>query len=266
MGSGAVAVLAGRFSSWGAEEPGRRPRRNAAAGEAVSEAARGDEAGGGASERRSGPPGPIPVDSFSAVVSGARDTTYEGSTAAGDVEAATNCILERPARISFTTSPGDEPSASRFRAITGSVINPGQTGTFRADSISYRHPRFGIASETTYVGPGMLEITAHDAWWGFEFDYANAHPDESVACIWTRSQSVNDGNYEGVNKSNVATDTVDFKLDAPSGHAFFPGYDTFPANFTHPWYMVDMEYDCTYPKQGRLFVADYRLIFSNVFK
>jgi hypothetical protein len=64
----------------------------------------------------------------------------------------------------------------------------------------------------------------------------------------------------------VATDTVDFKLDAPSGHAFFPGYDTFPANFTHPWYMVDMEYDCTYPKQGRLFVADYRLIFSNVFK
>jgi hypothetical protein len=43
------------------------------------------------------------------------------------------------------------------------VIDPGHTGTFPPDSVSYWYPRMGLPSQTTYVGPGTLEITAHDA-------------------------------------------------------------------------------------------------------
>lgn len=156
--TGALAFVA--LACGGGEET---PQVDETPAAGASDQVENRDVGSTSGARRSGPPGPIVVDSFRAVVSGARDTTYQGSTANGDVEAATNCILEKPARISFTTSPGDEPSASRFRAITGSVIDPGQTGTFPADTVTYWYPRMGLPSQTTYTGTGALEITRHDA-------------------------------------------------------------------------------------------------------
>lgn len=103
-------------------------------------------------------------------------------------------------------------------------------------------------------------------WWGFEFDYANADPGEPLTCVWTRSRSIDEGNWEDVRKRGVAADTVQFAFESESGHLFFPGFDTLPdAGFTAPWLTVDMEYDCAH-RGRRAFVANYRLIFSSAFE
>lgn len=106
-------------------------------------------------------PAPDVVNSFTARITGTRDTLYEG-IAAAKVEAATNCATDRPTRISFTVTD-EEDLPARFRAITEVVLEPGQTGSFRADTVTYWYPRFGLPSQTTYRGHGTLEITHHEA-------------------------------------------------------------------------------------------------------
>lgn len=120
--------------------PGEAPQRDAPSGSA---------------------PMPAEVSSFTARITGTRDTLYERSAAA-KIEAATNCASDRPTRISFAVTD-DEDLPTRFRAITGVVLEPGQTGSFRADTVTYWYPRFGLPSQTTYRGHGTLEITHHEA-------------------------------------------------------------------------------------------------------
>lgn len=101
-------------------------------------------------------------------------------------------------------------------------------------------------------------------WWGFEFDYENADPEEPLVCVWTRSLPVNEGNYEEVRSRSIATDTVRYDLEGTSGHFFFPGFDTFPEAFPYPWMTVDAQRDCSY-RDRHLFQLNHRLLFSNAF-
>jgi hypothetical protein len=101
-------------------------------------------------------------------------------------------------------------------------------------------------------------------WWGFEFDFESADPDEPITCVWTRSAPVDDGNYEGIRQSDVVADTIAIELESTSGHHFFPGYDLYP-DPSPTWYVIDLTYDCVY-RDVPIFRPEYRLIFSSVFR
>lgn len=238
MGSGVVAVLVGVLLVLGCGEAGEAPEAYAAAGETA------------------------PTD-------------------AADRAAGANCILERTARISWAADvdglPRRADPATDCETEDKKETGPLQVWNFRSGPVCDagsaeigRAPsdRICEARDVPVRGKDTCVFNGEETrctWWGFEFDYANANPDVPITCVWTRSRPVDEGNYEGVRKHSVATDTTDLKLEAASGHYFFSGFDTFPVGFPHPWYTVDMEYDCSYPGTGRVFLTEYRLIFSSAF-
>lgn len=158
IGAFAITILA--CGAADTDEPDRDP------GTVVEE--------GGGEEAAAGDPGLAPpegaapaageVGAFTARIAGSHDTLYTAE-AATRVDPATNCAIDRPARFSFMVygEGGDRDITGRFRAITGTVLGPGQTGSFRADTVAFWYPRFGLPSRTTYRGHGTLEITYHDA-------------------------------------------------------------------------------------------------------
>lgn len=117
-----------------------------------------------ADTRRDGPALALgEVASFNATVSGAKDTTYEGSSAAGDIEAFGGCSASSPLRLGFNLADGDSTYLARFRADTKQLLEPGETGTFDVESASFWYRRTGLPSRTTFEGTGTLEITHHEA-------------------------------------------------------------------------------------------------------
>ncbi|MGH7563823.1 MAG: hypothetical protein ACREK5_05320 [Gemmatimonadota bacterium] len=82
-------------------------------------------------------------------------------------------------------------------------------------------------------------------WYGFEFDYENADPDEPLLCEWTRSRPGTEGNREGVRSEGLATDTFEVELEQESGRFFSPGYDLFQV-VSGPWMTVRLHFECTY--------------------
>jgi hypothetical protein len=103
------------------------------------------------------------IASVIAIVSGARDTTYEGSTAAGNVRPAGGCRSDGTLRLGFTFEASDRTPTGAFRWTASTKVETGATGTFPVDSASYWYPRLGSRSRTTYWGAGSLEISRHDA-------------------------------------------------------------------------------------------------------
>lgn len=112
-------------------------------------------------------PGPVlvlgEVASFEAVVTGARDTTYEASSEAGNIQPFGGCRAERPMRMGFNIEPPGGVESGRFGWVTVDPVGPGVTGSFPFETASFWYPRLGAPSQTTFEGPGTLEITRHDA-------------------------------------------------------------------------------------------------------
>jgi len=103
------------------------------------------------------------IASVTAIVSGARDTTYEGSTAGGNVRPAGGCRSDGTLRLGFTFEGSDGTPTGAFRWTASTKVETGATGTFPVDSASYWYPRLGSRSRTTFWGGGSLEISRHDA-------------------------------------------------------------------------------------------------------
>lgn len=103
------------------------------------------------------------VTSFNATVSGAKDTAYEGGSADGDIEAFGGCSATSPLRLGFNLTDADSTYLARFRADTGQLLQPGETGTFDVERASFWYRRTGLPSRTTFEGTGTLAITRHDA-------------------------------------------------------------------------------------------------------
>jgi len=103
------------------------------------------------------------IASVTAIVSGARDTTYEGSTAEGNVSPAGGCRSDGALRLGFTFQRLDGTPAGAFRWTASTKVEAGATGSFPVDSASFWYPRLGSRARTTYWGSGSLEISRHDA-------------------------------------------------------------------------------------------------------
>ncbi|MGH7571078.1 MAG: hypothetical protein ACREMK_04450 [Gemmatimonadota bacterium] len=100
-------------------------------------------------------------------------------------------------------------------------------------------------------------------WYGTEFDYENADPDEPLVCVWTSSRPGTEGNREGIRSRGLATDTLEVELEE-SGHHFSPGYNLYQS-VTAPWIVVRLHYDCTYRGEPA-YEASFRLIYSSAFE
>lgn len=99
-------------------------------------------------------------------------------------------------------------------------------------------------------------------WWGYEFDYENADPDQPLVCAWTRSRPTDVGNSEGIRESGVMTGTDEIELPQESGHFFGPGYDV---HLPVPWMTIDVRYACTYRGEPA-FEFEHRVVFSSAFR
>lgn len=174
-------------------------------------------------------------------------------------EPATGCENEEEEE---DETPADDRPLRITNLRSGPVCEAGTAEIGRAPSNRICPARdIAIRGEDTCVFDGEEKRCT---WWGFEFDYENADPEEPLVCVWTRSLPVNEGNYEEVRSRSIATDTVRYDLEGTSGHYYFPGFDTFPEGFPYPWITVDLEYDCSY-RDRPLFELNHRLIFSNAF-
>lgn len=103
------------------------------------------------------------IASVTTILTGARDTTFEGSSAAGNVQPGGGCRSDQMLRMSFTFMPPDHSSESRVSWEVGSPMDPGATGTFSVESVSYWDSRMGLPSQNAFQGSGTLELTRHDA-------------------------------------------------------------------------------------------------------
>ncbi|MFW6084109.1 MAG: hypothetical protein ACODAA_02750 [Gemmatimonadota bacterium] len=106
------------------------------------------------------------IESFTATVSGAKDTTYEGSSASGNIEPGGGCSESSPLRIGFTLSDAQGDESARFSAETDEILEPAETGTLPVEIASFWYRRMGLPSRMTFEGTGTLEITRHEAWQG----------------------------------------------------------------------------------------------------
>lgn len=103
------------------------------------------------------------IESISATVTGAKDTTYDGSTADGNVEPGGGCSESSPLRIGFNVLDAEGDEVASLSAETDEILAPGETGTFPVQAARFWYMRFGLPSRTTFEGSGILEITRHDA-------------------------------------------------------------------------------------------------------
>ena len=64
-------------------------------------------------------------------------------------------------------------------------------------------------------------------WYGYEFDYTNAQPDEEISCIVTSSEVGTIGNPDEVEAQNTKTYEYSYKLEGKDGHLYNPQYSIF---------------------------------------
>lgn len=103
------------------------------------------------------------VGSFTATVSGAKDTTYRGSTAAGNIESSGSCGEDTPLRVGFNLTGADGTKSGRFQVVTDRILEAEETGSFPVETVSFWYARAGLPPRVTFRGPGTLDITGHDA-------------------------------------------------------------------------------------------------------
>jgi hypothetical protein len=103
------------------------------------------------------------VGSFTGTLMGAKDETYEGSSAAGNVEFFGSCDDDVPLRVGFNVTDADGVQVARFQGRTDEILEAGETGSFPVHSASAWYQRMGLPSRTTFEGEGTVEITRHDA-------------------------------------------------------------------------------------------------------
>ncbi len=134
-------------------------------GQSASEAAQSAEPTKSAPQDASdGPPLRVgEIASVTATVSGAQDTTFVGNSQAGNVQPGGGCRSDQMLQMSFTFAPPDHSSESRISWEVGAPMDPGATGTFSVESVSYWHSGMGLPSRHSYQGSGTLELTRHDA-------------------------------------------------------------------------------------------------------
>jgi hypothetical protein len=65
------------------------------------------------------------VGSFTGTLTGAKDTTYQGSTAGGTVEFFGSCDDDVPLRVGFNVSDGDGVQVARFQGRTNEILEAG---------------------------------------------------------------------------------------------------------------------------------------------
>ncbi len=73
------------------------------------------------------------------------------------------CRSDQVLRMGFTFFPPDGSSESRIRWDVGAPMEPGATGTFPVESVSYWYPDLGVPSRSSFQGSGTLDITRHEA-------------------------------------------------------------------------------------------------------
>ena len=117
-------------------------------------------------ERRSEaltPLAPGEVGALRAMLSGTKDTTYQGSTADGSVEFFGSCDDDVPLRVGFNVKDSDGNQVARFQGRTDRMLEPGQTGSFPVETATAWYKRMGLPSRMTFEGRGNIEISLHDA-------------------------------------------------------------------------------------------------------
>jgi hypothetical protein len=103
------------------------------------------------------------VGSFTGTLMGAKDTTYQGSNAAGNVEFFGSCDDDVPLRVGFNVTDADGMLVARFQGRTDEILEEGETGSFPVQSASAWYQRMGLPSRMTFQGSGTMEITRHEA-------------------------------------------------------------------------------------------------------
>lgn len=69
-------------------------------------------------------------------------------------------------------------------------------------------------------------------WYGFSFDYKNAKQGTKILCKYKVSESITEGNFDGVRSENTNDGEFLINLENESGHFFNPQYFLFSGYYT----------------------------------
>ena len=144
--------------------------------------------------------------------------------------------------------------------------DPPKVTNFKSGEVCERSSAQAVCVETEAIeieGKDRCEFDGQMrrcTWFGFEFDYENAHPDVKIECAYTRSHPSNEGNRDGVRERNATTGTLEVKLPAESGHFVHPMYQLHAVPPAGVAIIISTDLECSYAGHD-LFGVRYDLRF-----
>jgi hypothetical protein len=82
-------------------------------------------------------------------------------------------------------------------------------------------------TEIPIIGRGVCVCSGFEfpcTWYGYEFEYVDARPDDRISCVVTTDRAVDYGDPRGAREQNTNRVEFSFKLSGSAGRFFNPQY------------------------------------------
>jgi hypothetical protein len=128
-------------------------------------------------------------------------------------------VADSPAVIAPCAAPTCAAGDLQIAHLRVGLVCP--QGRPDGGSICFEATRVPITGQGTCVYNGDRQPCT---WYGFEFEYANAHPGEEISCIVSSNHNAEFGTPTGVQLENADRYEYRLRLDARAGRYFNPQY------------------------------------------